>query len=85
MCGRYSLTQQEWDVDLGSVKVSIRTRQRYNIGPMQKAPVIRLREDQAVVEELRWGLIPSWAKDTKLAGIRIALKCDWDNLMDHSS
>jgi putative SOS response-associated peptidase YedK len=67
MCGRYSLTQQEWDIDLGSVKVSIRTRKRYNIGPMQKAPVIRFREDQAVVEELRWGLIPSWAKDTKLA------------------
>lgn len=34
----------------------------YNIAPTQKAPVI-LNDSDRIMEELRWGLIPSWAKD----------------------
>jgi len=39
---------------------------RYNIAPSQKAPVILIDGNQGgerIMEELRWGLIPSWAKD----------------------
>jgi putative SOS response-associated peptidase YedK len=35
---------------------------RYNIAPSQKAPII-LNDGGPAIEELRWGLIPSWAKD----------------------
>jgi putative SOS response-associated peptidase YedK len=34
----------------------------YNIAPTQNAPVI-LNDGDRILEELRWGLIPSWAKD----------------------
>jgi putative SOS response-associated peptidase YedK len=34
----------------------------YNIAPSQNAPVI-LNDGDRIMEELRWGLIPSWAKD----------------------
>lgn len=39
----------------------------YNIAPSQRAPVIRLEHGLAVITELRWGLVPSWAKDEKIA------------------
>jgi putative SOS response-associated peptidase YedK len=41
---------------------------RYNIAPSQKAPVIRPSRDGSAGEFvfLRWGLIPSWAKDPKI-------------------
>jgi len=41
---------------------------RYNMAPSQRAPVIREQADglrQAVM--MRWGLIPSWAKDAAIA------------------
>jgi putative SOS response-associated peptidase YedK len=39
---------------------------RYNIAPTQSVPVVRLRDGQRRLEFLRWGLIPSWAKDSKI-------------------
>ena len=52
---------------VGPSKVTVRTPPRYNVAPMQKAPVVRLQNGLPVVHDLRWGLIPSWAKDSKLA------------------
>jgi putative SOS response-associated peptidase YedK len=43
---------------------------RYNIAPTQDAPVLRQRREpkgERTLQMLRWGLIPSWAKDTKIA------------------
>lgn len=39
---------------------------RYNIAPMQPIPVIRQHPKEPVrqISAMRWGLIPSWAKDT---------------------
>lgn len=40
---------------------------RYNLAPTQTAAVLaRNAEDRLEVKGLRWGLIPSWAKDTKI-------------------
>jgi len=37
---------------------------RYNISPSQMVPVIRQNEKkELIMEMMRWGLIPSWAKD----------------------
>lgn len=67
MCGRYSLTKGEFVIDLGPVRVKVRSPRRYNVAPMQRSPVVRLCDGQLVADDLRWGLIPAWAKDTKLA------------------
>ena len=38
---------------------------RYNIAPTQPVPVIRQhpKEPRRVLSTMRWGLVPSWAKD----------------------
>src|SRR5271168_4243011 len=40
---------------------------RYNIAPTQRALVVRERDGKREAAMLRWGLIPSWAKDAKIA------------------
>lgn len=41
---------------------------RYNVAPMQSAPVVRALPDGGRgASMLRWGLIPSWAKDAGIA------------------
>ena len=41
---------------------------RYNIAPTQTvAAIVRGEDGLPVARALRWGLIPSWAKDTKIA------------------
>jgi putative SOS response-associated peptidase YedK len=41
---------------------------RYNIAPTQETIVVRLNEaGQRVAVPMKWGLIPSWAKDAKIA------------------
>jgi hypothetical protein len=45
------------------------TRQRYNAAPTQDLPVV-LRDPESGerrLEALRWGLVPFWAKDAKIA------------------
>ncbi len=33
---------------------------RFNIAPGQQAPVAFVRDDERVIEQLRWGLLPRW-------------------------
>ena len=42
---------------------------RYNIAPTQSIPVIRQHPKEPVrhLSLIRWGLIPSWAKDSSVA------------------
>ncbi|MCC7050102.1 MAG: SOS response-associated peptidase family protein [Alphaproteobacteria bacterium] len=50
---------------------------RYNIAPTQQTPVVRL--DAAGGRELvpmRWGLIPSWAKDATIDAKLINARAD---------
>jgi putative SOS response-associated peptidase YedK len=41
-------------------------RPRYNVAPTQDAPVVRLRDGERELVNMHWGLIPHWAKDTKI-------------------
>ncbi len=41
---------------------------RYNVAPLQFAPVLWKEEKQIMVDAFRWGLIPKWAKDESFAG-----------------
>jgi putative SOS response-associated peptidase YedK len=40
---------------------------RFNIAPTQKAPIVRERDGRRELAMLRWGLIPYWSKDSKIA------------------
>lgn len=42
-------------------------RPRYNIAPTTRVPVITLADGKRSLELMRWGLVPSWAKDLKIS------------------
>jgi len=68
MCGRYSQAKLQTEIRLewGEVRIELK-KPRFNIAPGQAAPVIRLADGAVSTGELRWGLIPSWANDAKIA------------------
>lgn len=78
MCGRYSLT------DLGEVLLRLFElpnlpaghRPRYNIAPTQNVTAIIARDGERRAGELRWGLIPSWAKDARIGNRMINARAE---------
>lgn len=75
MCGRYRLSRRKQLVEeyFGSVSDEQDWVPRYNIAPTQLVPTIRQNPTQPVRElsMMRWGLVPSWAKDTSGAASMI--------------
>ena len=67
MCGRYKLTRRKQIIEehFDTVSGEEDWSPRYNIAPTQPIPVIRQNPKEPVRELslMRWGLIPSWAKD----------------------
>jgi putative SOS response-associated peptidase YedK len=67
MCGRYRLSRRKQIIEehFDAVSGEEDWTPRYNISPTQPVPVIRQhrREPRQELSLLRWGLIPSWAKD----------------------
>jgi putative SOS response-associated peptidase YedK len=67
MCGRFrqSRTKQLLDEYFGSVSDEDDWAPRYNIAPTQPVAVVRqnLSEPRRELSLMRWGLVPSWAKD----------------------
>lgn len=68
MCGRFAFySAREAMAAVFGVDDPPPIEPRYNIAPTQHVPVIRAGEDGArYVAMLRWGLVPFWAKDTKI-------------------
>jgi putative SOS response-associated peptidase YedK len=67
MCGRYRLSRRKQLVEeYFDASGDEDWSPRYNIAPTQPVPVIRQhpKEPRRVLSLMRWGLIPSWAKDT---------------------
>jgi putative SOS response-associated peptidase YedK len=75
MCGRYRLSRRKQLVEahFSSVSEEEDWNPRYNIAPTQLVPVIRQNPKQPIRELslLRWGLIPSWMKDSSGAATMI--------------
>ena len=71
MCGRYRLSRRKQVVEehFASVSEEEDWGPRYNIAPTQPIPVIRQnpKEPFRELSLVRWGLIPSWAKDSSVA------------------
>lgn len=66
MCGRYTQTHPEVDLEGFEEFSEIRLEPRYNIAPTQTAPVVAVLDGELEVEEMRFGLVPFWAKDVKV-------------------
>jgi putative SOS response-associated peptidase YedK len=72
MCGRFSLRARALAVlaDFFDLINLPPMAARYNIAPSQPVPVVRLNTDTSKTPRelvvMRWGLIPSWAKDANI-------------------
>jgi putative SOS response-associated peptidase YedK len=71
MCGRYRLSRRKQLVEeyFDTESDEPEWTPRYNIAPSQPVPVIRQnpKEPRREFSLMRWGLIPSWAKDASVA------------------
>ena len=65
MCGRFTnrFTWKELHERLDLIGAPLNLRPRYNVAPSQDVAVARANDNGRTLAMLRWGLIPSWAKD----------------------
>jgi putative SOS response-associated peptidase YedK len=67
MCGRYRLSRRKQVIEdhFDSISGEEDWSPRYNVAPTQPVPIIRQhpKEPRRELSLVRWGLIPSWAKD----------------------
>lgn len=80
MCGRFLASRSpeevaRWFSTKGPLPNS---RARYNAAPTQHLLVVRFNPEtrERTLNPLRWGLVPFWAKDTKLGYSLINAKCE---------
>jgi putative SOS response-associated peptidase YedK len=80
MCGRYALDATAEDLIEGFklLRKLEWTKPRYNIAPTQQVLGLRFDEEATPREpvRLKWGLIPSWAKDAKIGNSLINARGD---------
>ena len=77
MCGRYTQTQAG-PILLSRFRLEERVldlNPRYNIAPGQEAPVV-VREAAKTQTTMRWGLVPSWAKDPAIGNKMINARAE---------
>ena len=71
VCGRYKLSRRKQIVEeyFDTASGEEDWSPRYNVAPTQPVPVIRQHPQEPVRELslMRWGLIPSWSKDSSVA------------------
>jgi len=78
MCGRYTLrATPEQLVEIFDLLRVPETTPRYNIAPTQSVAIVRQAPSGGrELAQARWGLIPSWAKDDKLASTLINARAE---------
>ncbi len=76
MCGRFTLRTP---ASILATRFRVETMPelfpRYNVAPTQQSLVIRAHEP-ATAAYLRWGLIPSWAKEPQIGARMINARCE---------
>jgi len=64
MCGRYVVNNPVTKTSkLVKSAIQVEDIENYNAHPYQKLPVIKKYKNGNTLENLKWGLIPSWAKN----------------------
>jgi putative SOS response-associated peptidase YedK len=79
MCGRFILTSTGKDLaEHFGLMTEPELSGRYNIAPTQEVATIRLEPDgnSRRLTYLKWGLVPSWAKDTSIGSSLINARCE---------
>jgi putative SOS response-associated peptidase YedK len=80
MCGRYRLSRRKQLVEeyFGAVSSEEDWSPRYNVAPTQPVPVICQHPKEPIrqLSMMRWGLIPSWAKDSSGAARMINARAE---------
>ncbi|HSV30500.1 MAG TPA: SOS response-associated peptidase [Atribacteraceae bacterium] len=79
MCGRFALVVSKREVEkLFGLKMSEELTPRYNISPGQIAPVVVSEGagGSKRIRFMRWGLVPSWAKDPSVGNRLINARCE---------
>lgn len=77
MCGRYTFTKSVDEVrGLFGFANTPNLEPRYNIAPSQMVPAVAAIGDERKLGMMQWGLIPSWAKDTKIGFSNINARLD---------
>jgi putative SOS response-associated peptidase YedK len=78
MCGRFAFySPSEAAAALFGVSGSIPVEARYNIAPTQYIAAVRNGEDEErELVMLRWGLVPSWAKDPSIGNRMINARAE---------
>src|SRR6476619_1952482 len=72
MCGRFELHTNPAAIALAfGLSQPPAIAPRYNIAPTQDVPVVReTRDGDRELAQVRWGLVPRWAKDPSI-GVRM--------------
>jgi putative SOS response-associated peptidase YedK len=78
MCGRYELSSHPEVIALAfGLAHAPSLRARYNIAPTQPVPVVRVNRDgERECVEMRWGLIPRFAKDPSVGARMINARAE---------
>jgi putative SOS response-associated peptidase YedK len=64
MCGRYVVNNPVFKTSkLVKSAIQVEDIENYNAHPYQKLPVIKKYKNGNTLENLKWGLIPGWAKN----------------------
>ncbi len=68
VCGRFTSSQRREAIgERFEVAVPETYQHRYNLAPQQQALIVRERDDEREAVMAKWGLLPHWAKDSKIA------------------
>ena len=64
MCGRYVITNPVLKTEkIVKSAIQVEDSENFNAHPYQKLPVIKKYKNGNTLENLKWGLVPAWAKD----------------------
>jgi putative SOS response-associated peptidase YedK len=88
MCGRYRLSRRKQIIEehFDSVSGEEDWSPRYNFAPTQSVAIVRQNPNEPVrqISLVRWGLIPSWAKDMSVAASMINARSETAATKDHT-
>ena len=85
MCGRYVFKAEEQEIKREFEAAPEKTQgelenqilaPRYNIAPSQPVAAVRQFEQKRVLSSLKWGLVPSWAKEESIGNRMINARAE---------
>jgi putative SOS response-associated peptidase YedK len=78
MCGRFTNSAKKEEIQNEfEVSISNKTlKPRYNIAPSQMIDVVLEEKENRILTQLKWGLVPSWAKDADIGNRMINARAE---------